>query len=166
MASRIDRIIQSIKSNAGNEVYEKVQKACEEKDLKAILARLEDACEESTVAQILIPCGKQCIPQSFITRAKSVYAESENIEDFLARLNETRIGGGKLHIRGGKIIGIYEKCYCSLANKIKDLSPLFCHCSEGWFEQLFSGVFEKPVEVKKIRTILDGASECEFEISY
>jgi len=166
MASRIERIIQSIKTNAGSETYEKVKKACEEKDVKEILDQLESTCEEKTVAQLMKPCGRQCIPKSFIERAMSVYAESAGIEDFLNRLSEVHIGGDKLYLRDGKIIGIYEKCYCTIAKKIKGLSPLFCYCAEGWYEQLFSSVFDKPVEVKKIRTILDGADECEFEISY
>ncbi len=112
------------------------------------------------------PCGSQCIPESFIARAKSVYAKAKSIEDFLSLLNETRIGGGRLHIEDDKIIGIYEKCYCGLAKKVKGLSPLFCYCSEGWYERLFSSVFEKTVEVKKLRTILDGSERCEFEIRY
>jgi len=166
MPNRIQRILESIKANAGNDVYQRVRENCGETDLKAIISELEKTCGAEVVARVMKPCGRQCIPGSFIARAKSIYAGAAGIEDFLRLLNETRIGGGKLHIRDDKIIGIYEKCYCSLAKKVKDLSPLFCCCSEGWYEQLFSSVFEKPVEVKKLRTILDGADKCEFEISY
>ena len=166
MANRVERILESIKANAGNDVYERVKKTCGESDVKAILAELENACGVAVVAQVMKPCGQQCIPESFIARAKSVYAKADSIEDFLSLLNETRIGGGKLHIKDDKIIGIYEKCYCGLAKKVKGLSPLFCYCAEGWYERLFRSVFEKPVEVKKVRTILDGSDKCEFEISY
>jgi predicted hydrocarbon binding protein len=166
MANRIQRILNSIKENAGNEIYEVIIQTHGESDVKAILAGLEDACGEAIVAKVMKPCGRQCIPDNFIARAKSIYEEAESVDDFLNLLNKTRIGGGKLHIRDGKIIGIYDKCYCGIAKKIKGLSPLFCHCSEGWYEQLFSSVFEKPVEVKKVRTVLDGSDICEFEISY
>ena len=166
MPNRIQRILESIKANAGIEIYKRVKETCGESDVKAVLAQLESTCEEKTVAQIMKPCGQQCIPKSNITLAKSVYSKAESIEDFLSMLNKTRIGGGNLLMKDGKIIGIYEKCYCGLAKKTKDLSPLFCYCSAGWYTQLFSSVFEKPVEVKKLRTILDGADKCEFEISY
>ena len=166
MPNRIQRILESIKANAGNEVYEKIKETCEETDVKTILSELEEACGGAVVAQVMKPCGRQCIPGSFVARAKSIYAKAESVEDFLSLLNETRIGGGKLYIKDDKIIGIYEECYCGLVKKVKGISPLFCYCSEGWYEQLFSSVFGKPIEVKKLRTILDGSNQCEFEIGY
>ena len=166
MASRIERILESIKANAGDDIYEKISETCGKNDVKAIISELEKACGSVVVATVMKPCGSQCIPQGFITRAKAIYSQSQDLNDFLQELNKTRIGGGKLHVKDGKIIGIYEQCYCSLAKKVKDLSPLFCHCSEGWYEQLFSSVFGKPVEVKMMQTIFDGSDRCEFEISY
>ena len=166
MPDEVERILESIKTNAGTDVYKSIKERCGESDVKAIIYELENTCGAEIVARVMKPCGYQCIPNSFITRAKSIYAEAESIEDFLSRLNETHIGGGKLHVKDGKLIGIYEQCYCSLAGKIKDLSPLYCHCSEGWYEKLFSSVLEKPVVAKKLRTILDGSDECIFEISY
>jgi predicted hydrocarbon binding protein len=166
MPNRVERILTSIKVYAGNDVYKKVKKTCGEAVVKAILSELESSSGAEVVAMVMKPCGYQCISDNVIARAKALYEKSENIEDFLLRLNEQRIGGGKLHIHDGKIIGIYEKCYCGLVKGIKDLSPLYCNCSAGWYERLFSSVFEKPVDVKKVRTILDGSDNCEFEINY
>lgn len=166
MSNRIERILKSIRDNAGIDIHKRVIEACGESDVKAILDQLESTCEETIVAQIMTPCGRQCIPESYIKRAKTIYSKAESIEDFLDLLNGTRIGGGNLHIKDGKIIGTYDKCYCGLANKVKDLSPLFCYCSAGWYEQLFSSVLDKPVEVKNLQTILGGADKCEFEINY
>ena len=133
MPTRIDRIFRSIEENAGNDVYKTVKENCEKTDIKANLSELEKACEEEMVARIMKPCGRQCIPQIFITRAKTIYEESDSIEDFLSRLNETRIGGGQLHLRDKKIVGIYDKCYCGLVKKLHGLSPLYCYCSAGWY---------------------------------
>ena len=130
------------------------------------MSELERTCEEEQVARIMQSCGRQCIPKSYLSRAIVIYKESADIEDFLSRLNTTRIGGGQLRLRDEKIIGIYDRCYCGLVNKVKGLSPLYCYCSAGWYEQLFSSVFNKPVEVEKIATIPDGADHCEFEINY
>ena len=145
MATRVERILNSIRLYAGAETYQTVKTTCG-KDVQAILAMLEE--------------------NTRIDRAKYIFTDSNTIEDFLHGLNIRRIGGGKLHLRDGKLIGIYEQCYCSLARETKGLSPLYCHCSEGWYEKLFSSVFEKPVEVKKRQTILDGSEYCEFEIDY
>jgi len=166
MPNRIERILESIKANAGKDVYERVKKTCGETDAKAILAELEKACGAEGVARVMKPCGHQCISDKIITRAKALRVESKDLDNFLRLLNEQHIGGGILHTRDNKIIGIYERCYCGLAKAIKGLSPLYCNCSAGWYEHLFSSVFEKPVDVKRVRTILDGSNKCEFEISY
>jgi predicted hydrocarbon binding protein len=165
VATRIDRIINNIKLHAGTDIYREVKKTRGTRDVKAIVSELGKVSGTAAVAGVMRACGRQCIPNSYIIRARSIYEDSDNLEDFLTGLNKLRIGGGKLHTREGKIIGIYEQCYCTLARKTKDLSPLYCYCSEGWYEELFSAVFEKQVEVKKLHTILDGSSCCEFEIN-
>ena len=57
-----------------------------------------------------------------------------------------------------------RNCYCDIPYEAKKLNPLYCQCSAGWFQRLFSEVFEKPVAVKMINTITNGANECTFEI--
>jgi predicted hydrocarbon binding protein len=166
MPGKIDRIYRNIEESAGSDVSKTLRENCGETDIKAIMSELERTCDEETVARIMKSCGRQCIPKSYLSRAISIYKESDGIEDFLVNLNETRIGGGQLHLRDGKIIGIYDQCYCGLVKKLKELSPLYCHCSAGWYEQLFSSVLKKAVEVEKIATIPDGADHCEFEISF
>ena len=166
MPRKIDRIYRNIHENVDSDVYETLRENCGETDILAIMSELERTCEEEMIARIMKSCGRQCIPKSYISRAKSIFEKSGDIEDFLANLNEARIGGGRLHLRDGKIIGIYDQCYCGLVKKLKGLSPLYCYCSAGWYEQLFSSVFQKPVEVEKLATIPDGADHCEFEISY
>ncbi len=164
MTTRIDRILNSIKTIAGDNVYRRVAETCDTSNVKTMLDLLQNTSGADTVAKVMKPCGSQCISGNTITKSKSIYAGAKNLQDFLERLNERRIGGGHLYLRDGKIIGIYEKCYCGIAKATKDLSQLYCHCSAGWYDRLFSAVLEKPVEVKKICTILDGAKRCEFEI--
>ena len=166
MPNKIDRLFRSIEENAGVSIYRIIKESCSATDIKKIMTELEGICEEEQLAGIMKSCGRQCIPKSYISRAKAIYEKSDSIEDFLNELNETRIGGGQLHLNDKKIIGIYDKCYCGLVNKLEGLSPLYCYCSAGWYEQLFFSVFGKPVKVEKITTILDGSNHCEFEISF
>jgi predicted hydrocarbon binding protein len=44
------------------------------------------------------------------------------------------------------------------------MSPVYCYCSAGWCERLFSSVFNRPVTVNKIDTILNGNDKCVFEV--
>ena len=177
MPNRIQRILESIKTNAGNDIYRRIISTCgplgekasittQSNYLKSLLYELENTTGSKVVSNVMKPCGYQCISDSTIARAKAMHAKSKNLEDFLRLLNERRIGGGRLHIKGGKIIGIYEQCYCGLARSTKNLSPLYCNCSAGWYERLFSSVFDKPIEVKIVQTILDGSDICVFEITY
>lgn len=166
MPGKIDRIFRSIEENAGDNVCKAVKQNCDETDIKNILSEIGKTCDEQVVVRVMKSCGRQCIPKSYISRAISIYDGSDGIEDFLRRLNPTRIGGGQLHLRDGKIIGIYDKCYCGLVKKLNGLPSLYCYCSAGWYERLFSSVFDRPVEVTKIKTIPDGANHCEFEIRF
>lgn len=97
--------------------------------------------------------------------AKKLYAKSNNITEFLNLLNEADIDGKNLHISGDKIIAVYKKCYCNIPKKVENLNKNYCECSAGWYMRLFSEVFEKNVNVEIVDTIVNGASECTFEIS-
>lgn len=109
-------------------------------------------------------CGGNCLGKEAIELAKNIYEKSTTIDEFLVGMNDIGIGGGNLHIEQNKVIAIYKNCYCDIPYETKKLNPLYCQCSAGWFQRLFSEVFGKPVSVKKINTITNGASECTFEI--
>ena len=70
-----------------------------------------------------------------------------------------------IQIFDGKIIAVYKKCYCNIPKKVENMNKKQCECSAGWYMRLFSEVFEKSVIVTIVDTIVNGASECVFEIS-
>ena len=45
------------------------------------------------------------------------------------------------------------------------MNKTYCECSAGWYQKLFSEVFEREVSVKIVDTIVNGAAECTFEIT-
>ena len=110
-------------------------------------------------------CGGYCLSANAVKTAKKLYAKSNNVTEFLNLLNEADIGGKNLRISGDKIIAVYKKCYCNIPKKVEGLNKNYCECSAGWYMRLFSEVFEKKVNVEIIDTIVNGASECTFEIS-
>lgn len=116
--------------------------------------------------KIMQKCGGSCLTKEVIEMAKNIYEKSSSMEQFLIDMNDIGIGGRNLHIENGKIIAIYKNCYCDIPYKVQQLNPLYCQCSAGWFYHLFSEVLEKPVSVKIVDTITNGAKECTFEIDY
>lgn len=177
LANRVDRILESIKTTTGIDNYNNIIKTCgvltlksttkkQAKYVKEIMNEINKTQGEEAGEKILRPCGHQCISNSVIEKAKKLYQNSNSIDGFLQLLNEQRIGGGELHTKDGKIIGIYNACYCGIAKQAKDMSPVYCYCSAGWFEKLFSSILGDSVKVNKIQSILDGSDKCIFEISF
>ena len=126
--------------------------------------------------------GKQGIPSRFVQGervtdratlevAVSVLAGLVN-KEIVATIND--LGGQAMGISGvdggliqGKIKDI-ELGHVGTVVKV-NITPLKVLLQSGYIpivapvSLLF---FDKPVEVKKLRTILDGADECELEVSY
>ncbi|MBU5591448.1 hypothetical protein KQI89_06705 [Clostridium sp. MSJ-4] len=176
MANKVDRILESIKTNTGIDGYNNIiaiygvldSKATPNKQakyVKQIMDEIKENQGESVAEKVMKPCGYQCISSSVINKAKRLYKKSSNLDDFLQLLNEQHIGGGHLHTKDGSIIGMYSSCYCGLAKQAKDMSQIYCYCSAGWFEKLFSSVFGYSVKVRKVQSILDGSDKCIFEIT-
>ncbi|MGQ9566392.1 MAG: DUF6144 family protein [Candidatus Bathyarchaeales archaeon] len=69
-----------------------------------------------------------------------------------------------LHLDKGNVYIIYPKCYCPRVSKIPrgKLSGTYCYCSVGWAKALFEGVLERPVEVVKEASIINGDKQCRF----
>lgn len=117
------------------------------------------------MADSMRKCGGCCLSANAIKVAKKLYAKSDDLADFLERLNEADLGGKNLHLTGEKIIAVYKKCYCNIPKKVEQMNKNYCECSAGWYQKLFSEVFEKNVSVKIVDTIVSGAEECIFEIT-
>lgn len=177
MSSKCERILDSIRSNAGEDIYKKIVEVYGELPLKSsptkqakyaksILNELENNNGKNIVEKVMKPCGHLCISNRTIKEAKKLFEKAENVEKSLDLMNEKDIGGGELHMDNGNIIGIYNKCYCGMAKNIEDMPVSYCNCSAGWFEKLFSSVFNKTVNVTKLHTILEGADNCVFKIEF
>lgn len=177
MANKVERVLESINDKLGNEIYndlvskvgtigDKPTPVKQGRYMKSLLDELSSNYGIETTKKVMRPCGYQCISNKVIKTTKLFYMESDNIEEFLKRLNENHIGGGYLHTKDNKIIALYDRCYCGIPKSAENISSIYCECSAGWFEKLFSSVFGKEVDVKGIDTILNGADKCTFEISF
>lgn len=134
-----------------------------EKWITCLVAGLNEYVDEKTRAVILEQCGRQCQSQSFIKKARGIYQESSDVDEFLDKLGRVY---KHLHREGNKTHIVYPKCYCSQVNKIPKgkLSGTYCNCSRGWAKALFEGAVGRPVEVIMEKSIINGDDQCKFRI--
>lgn len=134
-----------------------------ERWITCLIAGLDEHVDEETRAKVLEKCGRQCIPQSFIKKARDIYGKSENMDEFLDKFGKVY---EQLHREKDRLYIIYPKCYCSNVNKIPPgtLSTTYCNCSRGWAKALFEGALGRPVEVIMEESIVKGDKRCKFRI--
>lgn len=175
MPFKVDRFKRSLEAHVEGPAGEELGTASEGYDaqtspaakaqfLKQLMDRMDEMLEEGVRRRVMEECGRQCIGRSTLKRARKVAAEAGDLDDLLARFNQAHLGG---HLRreGDVIHGSYTRCYCGSVSKTSELiSPTYCHCSCGWYKQLFEAALERPVEVELVESIVQGAEACRFVI--
>ncbi len=134
-----------------------------EKWIDSLLNSLDKNTDEKTRAKILEQCGRHCQSQSFVKKARRIFQQAKNVDEFIEKLSQTY---KHLHREGGNVYITYPRCYCSFVNKIppKKLSWTYCNCSRGWAKELFEGALGHPVEVILEKSIVHGDDQCKFRI--
>lgn len=134
-----------------------------EKWIAVLMEGLDKNVDEKTLAPVLEQCGRQCQSQSFIKKARRLYAQSKSTEEFLEKLEKIY---KHLHREGTRVYLVYPRCYCTQVNKIPKgrLSGTYCNCSRGWAKALFEGALGREVEVIKEKSIIGGDPECRLRI--
>jgi len=126
---------------------------------------LDREVDEKTRWEIMEACGRRCIGNSTLDKALCLQKKSKNLDDLLKQLNMAHIGGGHLQKEGEIIHATYDRCYCGSVSKTKvPFSSTYCHCSCGWYRQLFETLLEKPVTVELLGSIIQGDDRCRFLI--
>ena len=107
--------------------------------------------------------GRRCIGANALEKARRLQKDATDLDNLMSRLNQAHIGGGHLQRDGEVIHASYDRCYCGSASKFRELlSPTYCHCSCGWYRQLFESLLNRPVEVELSASILQGNECCQF----
>jgi len=118
--------------------------------------------------QILHQCGVACSKSSRILKNIVKIRNEHEIEDDFDKLfhvfKENYYNTERLSKRGNKIILVFEECSCPLAKAGLDNSYL-CNCTLGYTKNIFETLFDKPVEVELVKTILRGDQICKQIIS-
>jgi len=131
--------------------------------IRKVVEGLDKNVDRETCARILEACGRQCAPQGLIDKARETFEDSADIGEFLAKLGDFF---DVLRLEDEKVFVVYPECYCEQVKDIppEDLPNNYCDCSVGWVKQVFEGALGRPVDVKRISSVIAGDAECRFEI--
>ncbi|MHA1199519.1 MAG: hypothetical protein ACTSQF_09360, partial [Candidatus Heimdallarchaeaceae archaeon] len=64
----------------------------------------------------------------------------------------------------------YHYCHCPWAKEaildetIDDIPKVFCNCSGGYYKNYWEIVLDQPIDVKTVKTVINGDSICEFDV--
>ena len=160
--------------------------------IKGALERMDQGVVDHTArCQIMNGCAHR-FPLSRIEKLRAIYQESHDIDALLEVMRaDTSVGGLSWYahpVREGSIIHNYndpanpqgyeqaqteiEKrvaaCFCPIGQAAMQsglaLSPTYCNCSAGYTRQLWEGIFQQPVRVEIVESVLRGDPRCRFEI--
>lgn len=133
--------------------------------IHGMMELLEMNVEAEERFRIMEGCGRVCIGASRIAKAVKLQRETNNLDDVLSGLNAAHMVGGHLVREGAVIWASYDRCYCGSVSKTqKPFSETYCHCSCGWYQQLFETLFHQPVKVDLLDSIIQGGDSCQFQI--
>ena len=156
------------------------------------LERLDQVVEDHAArCQIMNGCAHH-FPRPRIEKLRAFYQESQDIDALLEVMRaDTSAGGLSWYahpVREGNIIHNYNDpadpqgyqqaqteldqrisaCFCPIGQAAMraglNLSHTFCNCSAGYTRQLWEGIFQQPVRVEIVESVLRGDPRCCFEI--
>jgi hypothetical protein len=135
------------------------------RSIQGMMDVLDTQVDEETRWAIMEACGRRCIGASTLEKARRLQMEAQDLDDLLSRLNAAHLGGGHLQREGDVIHAAYDRCYCGSVSKTRQpFSSTYCHCSCGWYQQLFESLLGRPVEVELLGSIIQGDERCRFLI--
>lgn len=133
--------------------------------VREVVARMDRELDPEIRAAALEPCGRICLGQDLIARARDLQGRSADLDALLTFLNEKHIGGGHLRRKESVIYAVYDRCYCDRVTRARDrISQTYCNCSRGWLGGLFESLLGRPVQVDLLSSIIAGDPVCEFAI--
>jgi len=121
---------------------------------------MEQKLDADTRSEILQHCGKNCIPQSILKKARACAVDASDVSSFISGLKETV---PFVHMSGDEISVVYPECFCPIPDEKTPL-PGLCDCSAGWIRELFEHALSRPVSVEILETVMRGGSKCRFRV--
>ena len=116
--------------------------------------------------EILNACGKECAKTSSLLEGAIEIQDKypdKDLDIVFQAFKEKYYNTSRFEKNGNKITLIFEECTCPMVKQGLDNSYL-CNCTVGYSVNLFKTLFNKPVKVKLLKSILNGDDLCKQEI--
>jgi len=171
---RLIKLAESLGHVAGGNIRNEVMKGSDEitsktsqgkkaKWVKGAMERLNSLVDRETGNEIMRNCC--CVTEGKIRKAKLLYSNSIDIDDFLSKLPKARIVGTKFTRDSDIIYVYYDRCYCGLVKATKEkIAFTYCHCSKGYTQKIFEGIFGRSLRVDLLQSVINGDKECKFAV--
>lgn len=117
-------------------------------------------------AQAKVMAGCACGPgQAQMDAARKIWASCKSLEEYCDKRNDEMKGGARFETRDGLLYVSYPRCYCSMVKNAENPVPrTWCLCSCEYTRRACSAAFDRPVEVKLMKSVIAGDGECLFEV--
>ncbi|MHA1210887.1 MAG: DUF6144 family protein [Candidatus Heimdallarchaeota archaeon] len=132
--------------------------------LKTLLTSMEKHLDEETRLKIFRETGGFCARVHTTEIFKKLKETTNDLEEFLVAINKEFTGASWEKIDDKTLKVIYKQCFCPFICKGVHKLPVQCDCSVGWIKENLEMVFEKPIKVTLVDSILRGGFECEFKV--
>ena len=115
-------------------------------------------------------CGRECLKHSEsiqkITSLKNNIKDKNNI-DLLFNAYKEKIyeNNPNLYKEGEDIYLEYHSCGCGMVTDGGVSDPFLCNCTVGYTKQIFETLFDRPIKVYLMKSILRGDSICKQKIT-
>lgn len=127
-----------------------------------------DKLDTSSRETLLQECAKKCAD----TGIHQIYRDHyENVgrdrDSFYARLSEISGVSGEIIVSGQEYYVVFPACTCDLHTTAGVNSPNLCECSRQSIIYIAKSIWgDVPLTVEMIESILSGAKECRFKITF
>ncbi len=127
-----------------------------------LMAGLDEELDAETRIAVLERCGRTCITDSMVKKARACRAEAKDEAEFLDKLGQD---WKHLQREEDEVFVVYPRCYCPLVKDFPgELSATWCNCSRGWVRELFEQALGRPIQVDLLQSIRQGDETCKFRV--
>jgi len=137
--------------------------------LHTVLLELEKL-DKNRAAAILEQCGRACGKSHGLTDLSKEFrdkVEDKNDLDRLFSLYKEKVcnNSTRLYKENGVIYLEYHSCGCPIVKDKAIDNPFFCNCTIGYTKERFETLFDRPVRVELLESIIRGDGRCRQAIT-
>ena len=130
---------------------------------------LDETNQNKNLVDLLKSCGEKCAKRNGFPNVVNLRAEISGLQTMeeISRVICKHTGTGvecTPFSNGFIYIDNNKDCICPIVKGGYVISTIFCNCTLGYHEFIWSEVFEKPITVELLSSFLNGGKCCSVKI--